>query len=80
MQELIPPERLEAVAGLPGVVELLEFILVRDPSLRPSLADVADRCAPHPCQEGLCLSGTFLPHHHTVVLAVHSAARARFGW
>ncbi|BDA44756.1 probable serine/threonine-protein kinase par-1 at C-terminar half [Coccomyxa sp. Obi] len=42
-QELIPPERLKAVAHLPGVVELLEYMLVRDPCRRPSLSDVALR-------------------------------------
>lgn len=42
-QELIPQERLKAVADLPGVVELLQYMLVRDPCRRPSLADVAVR-------------------------------------
>ncbi|CAL8469507.1 g9048 [Coccomyxa elongata] len=42
-QELIPSERLKAVAHLPGVVELLEYMLVRDPCRRPSLSDVALR-------------------------------------
>ena len=38
---------MAAVAGLPGMPELLRYILVRDPSRRPSLADVAHRRA-HP--------------------------------
>lgn len=42
-QELIPLERLEAVADLPGIVELLQYMLVREPCHRPSLADVAER-------------------------------------
>ena len=42
-QELLPPERREAVARLPGVASLLEYMLVRDPALRPSLADAAAR-------------------------------------
>jgi hypothetical protein len=41
---LLPAERLKAVEDLPGIVELLEYMLVRNPCLRPSLADVADRC------------------------------------
>ncbi len=45
LQELIPLERLKAVAHLPGVVELLEYMLVRDPCRRPSLSDVALRCS-----------------------------------
>ena len=42
-QELLAPERREAVAHLPGVAGLLEFMLVRDPAQRPSLADAAAR-------------------------------------
>ena len=31
------------MASLPGVVELLEYMLVRDPQRRPTLSDVALR-------------------------------------
>ena len=41
---VVAEDRAAAVAGLPGVLELLQFMLVRDPRLRPSLADVAARC------------------------------------
>jgi hypothetical protein len=33
------------VAHLPGVPELLEFMLVRDPARRPTLGDALARCA-----------------------------------
>ncbi|KAK9811788.1 hypothetical protein WJX72_010021 [[Myrmecia] bisecta] len=42
-QVLLAPERAAAVAQLPGVPELLDCILVRDPRRRPPLAEVAHR-------------------------------------
>ena len=44
-QELLAPERRALVAHLPGVLGLLEFMLVRDPLRRPTLADALHRCA-----------------------------------
>lgn len=34
------------MADLPGVVELLDYMLVRDPCRRPSLSDIASRYIP----------------------------------
>lgn len=37
----------EAVADLPGVLPLLELMLMRDARRRPSIPDVLKRCAQH---------------------------------
>eukprot|EP00884_Botryococcus_braunii_P017241 jgi/Botrbrau1/41/Bobra.0022s0035.1 len=42
-QDLLPRDRLSAVSHLPAIVELLEFMLVRDPHRRPSLVEVMKR-------------------------------------
>ncbi|KAK9804065.1 hypothetical protein WJX73_001140 [Symbiochloris irregularis] len=42
-QELLPPAQVQLVAGLPGALELLKFILKRDPRERPSLVDISNR-------------------------------------
>lgn len=39
----MPADVLEPIANLPQIQELLKFILVRDPLLRPNLDQVADR-------------------------------------
>lgn len=38
--QLITSDKHELIAGLPGVQEMLSFILVRDPMMRPTLDDV----------------------------------------
>lgn len=40
---LITPDKAQAVQHLPGVLSLLQFILVRDSRLRPTLHDVQTR-------------------------------------
>ena len=40
---LITPDKAQAVQHLPGVLGLLQFILVRDARLRPTLHDVQAR-------------------------------------
>lgn len=40
---VLPPERAEAVADLPGVLPLLELMLMRDARRRPSIPDVLKR-------------------------------------
>jgi hypothetical protein len=42
--QLIPPDKAQAVQHLPGVLGLLQYILVRDARLRPTLHDVQARC------------------------------------
>lgn len=42
-QVLLSPERLQPVEHMPAVVELLGFMLVRDPNMRPSAGAVAER-------------------------------------
>lgn len=43
VQGVLPADRLSAIAHLPVMVELLEFILVRDPNRRPPLSEVIRR-------------------------------------
>lgn len=43
MQVLLSPERLQPVEHMPAVVDLLGFILVRDPGMRPTAGAVAER-------------------------------------
>lgn len=43
MQVLLSPERLQPVEHMPAVVELLGYILVRDPGMRPTAGAVAER-------------------------------------
>ena len=43
MQVLLAPERLRSVEHIPAVVELLGFILVRDPRMRPDAGAVGRR-------------------------------------
>ncbi len=38
--QLITPDKHALIAGIPEVGEMLSFMLVRDPSMRPTLADV----------------------------------------
>ncbi len=38
--QLITPDKHALIAGIPEVEEMLTFMLVRDPSMRPTLADV----------------------------------------
>ena len=42
-QVLLSPERLQPVEHIPAVVDLLGFILVRDPNMRPTAGAVAQR-------------------------------------
>lgn len=42
-QVLLSPERLQPVEHMPAVVDLLGFILVRDPNMRPTAGAVAER-------------------------------------
>ena len=46
LQALMMPERMEAIAHLPGVAELLHRILVREAPRRPTLPDCAKLCEP----------------------------------
>lgn len=41
--QLIPDDRLKMIADLPGVEDMLRFMLVRDPKMRPTLPDVLNR-------------------------------------
>ncbi len=41
--QLITPEKQKLIAGLPGVEEMLYFMLIRDPTMRPTLRDVLHR-------------------------------------
>ena len=43
VQVLLSPERLQPVEHMPAVVELLGFILIRDPAKRPTAGMVAQR-------------------------------------
>ena len=84
-QELIAPERMAAVSGLPGVPDLLHYVLVRDPRRRPSLADVAHRCAccshwqlPLPCSVWLAAEGksaTIMWHRHLLYTCIPLAGK-----
>ena len=42
-QVLLSPDRLQPVEHMPAVVDLLGFILVRDPNMRPTAGAVAER-------------------------------------
>ena len=42
-QVLLSPERLQPVEHMPAVVDLLSFILVRNPNTRPTAGAVAER-------------------------------------
>lgn len=42
-EQLLPAERLRDVDGLPGVVELMQYMLVRDPLRRPAVHDLLHR-------------------------------------
>jgi serine/threonine protein kinase len=56
--QLITEERAALVKDLPGVLELLQYILVRDASLRPTLADTLRQV-----DATLALHGADLPRH-----------------
>lgn len=55
---LITEERAQAVSELPGVLDLLQYILVRDPALRPTLKDTLAKL-----DMALALHGHGLPDH-----------------
>ena len=42
-QDVVPADRMAAVAHLPGIEKLLRCMLVRDPARRATLADVSRR-------------------------------------
>ena len=42
-ENLLPPEKLEAISVFPEIKELLSFILVRNPQRRPTMQDVKAR-------------------------------------
>lgn len=46
LQVLLSPERLRPVEHLPAVVDLLAFILQRDPKRRPTTSDIIARSLP----------------------------------
>ena len=45
LQDIIPADRMAAVAHLPGIEKLLRCMLVRDPARRATLGDISRRCA-----------------------------------
>jgi serine/threonine protein kinase len=56
--QLITDDRAASVASLPGVLDLLQYILVRDPALRPTLKDTLAKL-----DMTLALHGHSLPPH-----------------
>jgi len=56
--QLITDDRAASVASLPGVLDLLQYILVRDPALRPTLKDTLSKL-----DMALALHGHSLPQH-----------------
>jgi serine/threonine protein kinase len=56
--QLITDDRAASVADLPGVLDLLHYILVRDPALRPTLKDTLAKL-----DMALALHGHSLPQH-----------------
>ncbi|KAL4536328.1 hypothetical protein Ndes2526A_g05859 [Nannochloris sp. 'desiccata'] len=56
--QLITDDRAASVASLPGVLDLLQYILVRDPALRPTLKDTLAKL-----DMALALHGHSLPQH-----------------
>ena len=56
--QLITDDRAASVAELPGVLDLLQYILVRDPALRPTLKDTLAKL-----DMALALHGHSLPQH-----------------
>jgi len=56
--QLITDDRAASVADLPGVLDLLQYILVRDPALRPTLKDTLSKL-----DMALALHGHSLPQH-----------------
>ena len=45
MQALLSPTATQTLEPMPSVAELLNYILVRDPTQRPTAKDVAERYA-----------------------------------
>ncbi len=56
--QLITDDRAASVESLPGVLDLLQYILVRDPALRPTLKDTLAKL-----DMALALHGHSLPQH-----------------
>ena len=75
--QLITDERATAVAELPGVLDLLQYILVRDPALRPTLKDTLAKL-----DTALALYGHSMPQHRpgaappAHLMEAHAAAAA----
>ena len=45
-EAVLAPEVVAALAPLPGLAELLRFMLVRDARRRPTIPDILQRCGP----------------------------------
>jgi serine/threonine protein kinase len=46
--EILPPERMEPLRSIQGGTHIMDFlanVFIRDPQLRPSIHDIAKRCA-----------------------------------
>ena len=74
VQDVIPADRMAAVAHLPGIEKLLRCMLVRDPARRATLADISRRQAFHSsCCLHQCSVYTTLPCPWSSASAAQSA-------
>ena len=64
---MLAPEVVAALAPLPGIAELLRFMLVRDARRRPTIPEVLQRCArvwiPQPIR--VAHAEAKVPQHHS---------------
>ena len=74
VQDVIPADRMAAVAHLPGIEKLLRCMLVRDPARRATLADISRRQASHSnCYLRRCSIDVTLPRPQSSASAAQSA-------
>ena len=53
-EAVLAPEVVTALAPLPGLAELLRFMLVRDARRRPTIPDILQRCGSWHVQSLAC--------------------------
>lgn len=78
--QLIPNEQLKLISDLPGVEDMLRFMLVRDPKMRPTLHDVLSRLEMFQFDLGADMSSCdSTPRHPAGSLGKSSPPRDDFG-